>query len=108
MFKIIGTEIYLTRGDTANIAVSIIDPNTKEEYELQAGDLIKFSMKENIADTTFVLQKTFTNKAIKILPADTDSLDFGEYLYDIELTFANGDVNTIIPPSLFKIENEIS
>ena len=43
-----------------------------------------------------------------IEPEDTSGLDFGNYVYDVELTLADGTVNTIIPPSTFKVMGEVT
>lgn len=44
---------------------------------------------------------------INILPEDTESLRFGKYVYDVQLTF-NGAVKTIIKPSTFTIGEEVT
>lgn len=41
-------------------------------------------------------------------PEDTKDLGFGEYVYDVELTFANGDVDTFINNAKFILAPEVS
>jgi hypothetical protein len=41
-------------------------------------------------------------------PDDTKGLGFGEYVYDVELTFANGDVDTFINNARFSLVPEVS
>ena len=42
-----------------------------------------------------------------LYPTDTQTLEFGTYVYDIQLTKANGDVDTFITASKFKITAEV-
>ena len=44
---------------------------------------------------------------LRINPADTKALGFGEYTYDIEITFANGDVDTFIHEARFILAPEV-
>ena len=106
MVKIQGTTIIMTRGDTATIDLSIKDDN-KEEYELEDGDVVVFSVKKNLSDEKYLMKKTFDEKQIVIESDDTKDLSFGEYLYDVELTFSDGKVATIITPSTLKLEGEV-
>lgn len=106
MVKVQGTNIYMTRGDTATINLSIKD-NRKEEYELVEGDVVVFSVKREIEDKNYVLQKAFIDKQIVIEHEDTKNLDFGKYVYDIQVTFSDGKVSTIITPSELHLESEV-
>ena len=45
---------------------------------------------------------------IKISPDDTKNLDYGQYFYDVQVTMANGDVATVIPPTAFNILEEVN
>ena len=40
-------------------------------------------------------------------PADTHELDFGKYVYDVELTTGT-DVYTVIEPSCFEVMKEVT
>jgi hypothetical protein len=106
MVKVQGTNIYMTRGDTATINLSIKDDN-KIEYELMEGDVVVFSVKKEMEDKGYVIQKTFVDKTIVIEHEDTKNLDFGKYVYDIQLTFIDGKVSTIITPSDLVLEGEV-
>lgn len=44
---------------------------------------------------------------LAIKPEDTKNLAFGKYVYDIELTKANGEVDTFITKAVFKITEEV-
>ena len=100
--------IQLTRGDSARISVSItFDENTP--YTVQVGDVVMLSVKKTIADEQYVLQKTMRDDLLfYIEPQDTKSIPFGRYVYDVQITRANGDVYTIIEPSTFEIRQEVT
>ena len=112
MLRIKGKTIYLTRGDTAMFTITIYYPNSSnQEYVVQDGDVVSFTVrseaKKNDA-SDFLLQKRMVDGAITIEPEDTAGLDYGEYLYDVEITTASGVVNTIITASPFVIEEEVT
>lgn len=101
-------EISLTRGDTARLTVSVTNDND-EPYVIQAGDTLTLSVKRSIKDTEFAFQKKIIGgDTFYIEPEDTDSLDFGKYKYDVEITTENGEVYTVIPPTVFKILEEVT
>ncbi len=106
MLEIVQNTIKLTRGDSVSFSVSM--RNGEEEYELQEGDFLTFTVRKNVYASEKLIEKVLTTSIIDIVPADTKLLPFGDYVYDVELTFQNGDVNTIIPPSLFRIMEEVS
>lgn len=92
------TRVTLTRGDTARLKLSIQDENGND-YIPDENDTIVMSVKRSLTDVTFVFQKTLSNDEFLILPVDTASLEPGTYYFDVQATVANGDVNTIIPPT---------
>jgi hypothetical protein len=105
MFKIEGTKIYLTRGDSAEFNINIIDADGNP-YELQEGDLVEFTIKEDIYSSDALIYKTGTT--IVIEPSDTSRLRYGTYVYDVQVTLSDGTVDTIIPPSEFKVLSEVT
>ena len=108
MLSIKDNNISLTRGDTAYFDLYIKDHN------FQVGDIIELSVKKNLKDTEHLFKKVaevpieVEKITLKVEPIDTASATFAEYFYDIQLTRANGDVNTIIPVHKFTITKEVS
>ncbi len=101
--------ISITRGDTGYISVSI--PN----YIFQKDDKIILSVKRNVEEKEYIFQEeiNFEEESevaiIKIKPEDTKDKEFGEYIYDIEfINGISGDVNTIITPNTFIIDEEVT
>lgn len=101
--------IELTRGDTAYITVSVLD------YTFEKDDVILFTVKKRATEENIVFQKKYTidetkeKITIKISPEDTKKSEFGNYVYDIQLTRGlTKDVHTIIPINKFTIAKEVS
>lgn len=97
MFEIKGKDIYLTRGDTFRAQVSM-QYRDGGDYTPVPGDKIRFALKRRYSDyhPIFVKNIAIGDLILEIDPDDTKRLNFGEYVYDIEITFANGDVDTFI------------
>lgn len=107
MLKIINNRIYLTRGDTGYIEIDLADEDN-DAIELDDSDEVVFTLKESTSNNEAILTKTLDEGIVKILPEDTEDLDYGNYVYDIQLTRSNGDVFTIVEPTLFKIMEEVT
>ena len=77
--------IKLTRGDTAKFTVSFTDEGG-DPYDI-SNDVVKFGVKRSPFDSECVLEKTIDSATSKfeLTPADTASLEYGDYLYDIEI-----------------------
>lgn len=113
--------IYLTRGDTADLVVEPIvkDHETGERYIYQPvdGDTVRFALKRDRlkADKSdFVDEEPLFTKDVPIdtmtlliEPEDTKNLPFGNYVYDMELTFSDGAVDTFIEDSPFYLTREV-
>jgi len=110
--EIIGTNISMVRGDSESITIFLKD-SFDNSLSFEDGDTLFFTVKDNINTEKITLQKiitTFEDGAaiIRIDPEDTKGLRFKDYVYDIQLNRADGYVKTIIPPSKFTIEGEVT
>ena len=97
--------IAMTRGDSESITVACSMP-------FADGDTVYFTLRQD-AESEIVLQKAITEffdgkAVIPLLPEDTEPLDFGNYLYDIQVTRADGAVTTLIVPSRFRLNEEVT
>jgi hypothetical protein len=45
---------------------------------------------------------------VEIDPEDTKDLRFGQYVYDVQWTQSNGTIITLVKPSKFIIEHEVT
>lgn len=107
MLKVENNTIYLTRGDSANLNVEIIN-DAGDIYTLEDGDVCEFTVKKYTTSNEVILKKQITNGEMKINPDDTRNLDYGIYYYDVQVTMKNGDVCTVIPPNVFHICEEVN
>ena len=95
--------ISLTRGDTFKAKVSITD-SEGAAYVPNEGDKIRFAMKKNYddAEPLLFINIPIDTMILEITPEDTKSLEFG-----VELTKANGDVDTFITKARIDLTEEV-
>lgn len=116
MYKVEGTTITLTRGDTfyAQITIKRKDGTV---YTPQEGDTIRFALKsprmtsdkKDFIEKEPLILKTIPTETmtLQLDPSDTKNLGFGKYKYDIELTFYDGKVNTFIADADLILTTEV-
>lgn len=110
-----GTSITLTRGDTLRVKVNITVNG--QEYTPTASDSIRFALKHNIMnkkqsaymDPSPLILKSipYDTMILELQPQDTKPLEFGTYVYDIQITFQDGTVDTFITEAVFKLTPEV-
>lgn len=107
-YSIKGTTITLTRGDSFAADISIFQPNG-EPYELSSGDKVRFAMKKAVKDQKVLILRDVPIDTMRLVlyPEDTKDLDFGNYVYDIQLTKSNGEVDTFITRSVLILSEEV-
>lgn len=103
--RISGTNIYMTRGDTERLTV------TCPERPFSEGDMVELTVRAAEAYGAVLLHKRvteFTEGAAHITfePEDTAGLPFCEASYDVQATFSDLGVKTIVKPSAFVIGKE--
>lgn len=114
-FTISGTDITMTRGDTLKVSVSLTKDG--ETYTPVEGDVIRFAVKspkmfcdkgEYVDDEPRILKEIpYDTMTLVLDPADTKGMEFGTYVYDMEITFADGTVDTFITESKFRLKPEV-
>lgn len=115
-YNINGTTIRLTRGDSfaAEVGIYYADGSA---YEPASTDAIRFALKHpemtpgnkdyRQAAPILIKQIPYDTLLLELAPEDTEDLDFGQYVYDIELTKADGTVDTFITASPFILTPEV-
>lgn len=108
MHKISGTTIVLTRGDTFKATVSMIKTDGTE-YTPVPGDSIRFAMKRSFSDSEVLVERNIPIDTclLWLEPSDTADLPFGSYVYDIQITYDNGDIDTFIDRATIKLTEEV-
>lgn len=84
MLTIDGNKIVLTRGDSACIELTIKDAEGND-YDY-SGDTVVFGVKRSVNDKECVLTIPVTDNKITFTPEMTKNMQFGDYLYDVQLT----------------------
>lgn len=87
--------MILTRGDTGAYKFTRI--NAAGEPITEAPDALYFTVKRSFSYSDFVLQKSMEDMTLDndgtwhfvIEPEDTATLDYGDYVYDIEVTVSD-------------------
>lgn len=112
-------KIQMTRGDTflAHVVLSRIIDDVKQEYIPSEGDAVRFAVKhktmnpnktEYLDTEPLILKNIPTDTMLLLLnPEDTKSLGFGEYVYDVQITMADGTVDTFITEEMFRLTPEV-
>lgn len=107
--------ISMTRGDSESITVRCYEKTDGGEsvfLPIEDGDTVYLTVRPD-AEGEIVLQKVIEDfpdgaALIPFAAEDTAGLDFGDYVYDVQLTRANDTVTTLILPSRFSITEEVT
>lgn len=101
--------IMLTRGDTARIQVTITSADGSVYTPVQT-DQIRFAVKKRYTDAEplILINIPVSTMLLEILPEHTSSLSFGTYRYDIQITMADGTIDTFIDRKEFIITEEVA
>lgn len=107
-YSVKGTTITLTRGDSFAADIDIFQPNGHPYIPIE-GDSIRFAMKKTVKDEEPLILKDIPIDTLKLTldPEDTKDLDFGNYIYDIQLTKSTGEVDTFITKSTLILTEEV-
>lgn len=112
-WKIEGENIHLTRGDTFSCTITPQD-DEGTPFEFREGDSYIFTVKRRYTDVNPLIRKDIDTETLELTlaPEDTASLPFGEYVYDVAINTADGDVFTVIPAdpdskAIFKLEKDV-
>lgn len=103
-------EINITRGDSGYALVDMVFKDGTE-YVPEEGDVVRFAMNKDYKHTDteplILIDIPTDTKLLHIEPYHTKSLAYGKYVYDIELTRENGDVDTFVCKKVFRITEEV-
>lgn len=94
--------IYTIKGDTANFKMSIAP------YEVKNGDTLTFTVKKRYGGPVVLTTDADELGQFHIAHEDYDNVAPGFYLYDIQLTTAEGEVYTVVGPANMTIDIEIT
>lgn len=94
-------DIWVTRGDTLLSSLTLMLSNGAE-YTPAENDSIRFAVKKRYGDSTPLINVAVPTDTmlLQVEPAQTKTLRFGTYVYDIEITYDDGVVDTFISGDL--------
>lgn len=105
MVKVTENQIFLTKGDSAELEITIMDGDQEYDY---SNDEVKFGVKKNFADKDCIIEKTVDeNGKVSLEPEDTADLDVGTYFYDLKVVTADNAVCTVIAAAQFVIGHSV-
>ena len=101
MFRIDSTnKITTVQGDTGVIEFKLTNDTLSE------GDIVYFTVKKSYNSPASIVKKvtTFGQDVATIELTSNDTwIDVGVYLYDIQVSFKDGRVDTVILPTTFTV-----
>lgn len=107
--------LSMTRGDTEYLTVGkyreLEGVETLQPFV--EGDTVTLTVREFVGASDVKLSKVVTEfvdgKArFEFNPVDTKDLEFGKYVYDVELKNSDQSITTILKPSIFEISGEVT
>ena len=111
MVNISGSTITITRGDTLEAVLEISYADGRP-YEVQAGDVIRFALKQKYTDREPILLKEIPHDTmlLRLEASETKLLTAGwaPYVYDIQITMEDGTVDTFIDRAKFIVTEEVA
>ena len=112
-YKRNAADLELIRGDSLNLALTITNTNDNAEpFAFTEGDLATFTVRQNAKSRVLIKKeyKDLTGNVLEINvdPEETEELEAGIYVYDVEIRFKDGRVKTIIPPAEIKVIQDVT
>ena len=106
-----GTNLSMIKGDSEAIKVVLNSKGTQVPFS--DGDTVFFTMRKQIPSEDIIIQKIITDfqrgaALIQLDPSDTENLPSRLYFYDVQITFASGEVKTVVRPSEFRLEEGVT
>ena len=108
MVTVVNNTITLVRGDTVEIPVTI-RTRDGEKYIPSEGDVVRFALKDGYGDNVPVLiHKVIPNDSLILRLESCETKEImakkKPYVYDVELTTANGYVDTVVRGIVYILE----
>ena len=98
--------IFLTRGDTCVLKLAVTD-SEEQPYDY-SNDTVQLTVKTSTYTNTAIIQKNISGDSFVIEPSDTANLEYGKYVYDVQIITSTHNVYTVIAPADFIICNEVN
>lgn len=109
MIRIEHNNIHITRGDPASFFVEI---GVYDGGELP--DYLTMTVKDSVNDDGILFQEGAVYDiddggfTVYIAEGDTEKLEYGDYVYDLECLYEDGYRMTVLEPHLFEVRSEVT
>ena len=101
-----GKTLSQMRGDTGVLRLNLTVDG--EPYELADGDTAVLTVKKNLKAKSPLLQKACENGLFCFEHADTQGLPTGTYVYDVQVTLADGQVYPVLGPNTYRLLPDVT
>lgn len=96
----------IIKKDTASFDVAL------DNYNLETGDSVTFTISKQVEEEEPILQKTVTDfvdgiATVKLTKEDTN-IEVGTYLYDIQIDTSDGRTDTVVGPAKFTVKGGVT
>ena len=107
-------DIEFVRGDSCPVSFTLTDAEGNP-LEDMTGTNIYFTVKISYSESNYIFQKTYSGGTITkngnkfsllILPTDTQSLDYGRYVYDICVVTSSENYKATLVRGTITLTNE--
>lgn len=101
--------IKMTRGDTLIVTITIYDADGNE-YIPDLSDQIRFALKKDYSDETPLIIKDISPRDMKLRVESSETKQLeqpGSYVYDIQITYGDGVVDTFIHNATLELIEEV-
>ena len=111
MIEIRKYDISITRGDAAYITFDLRTANGQTAVLTQY-DIVRCQVRDRKVDGELMFEGQVERDGNQFIwhirPENTAGLEFGEYYWDAQVEYINGDIFTFIPVSRFVVLPEIT
>lgn len=110
MVSITGSTVTITKGDTLDATLELFTGDGAP-YEVQEGDMIRFALKRKYSDKGPLIRKDIPTDTMRLRLESSETkrlrAAWAPYVYDIQLTTADGTVDTCIDRGRFIVTEEV-
>ena len=113
MITIDETNIAITRGDSAYIQFNITDMSGNP-ITLTENDIVRSQVRKKPNDGDLIIDGDIIRNNLEntiiwhIRPEDTKDCEVGNYYWDAQVEYPNGDIFTFVPVSKFRLLSEVT
>ena len=108
MVRINGKTITMTRGDSLHAVVNMVNMDGTPFVPAE-GDIVLFVANTTYGGTSTLIEVEVPHDTLtlNLEPEDTADLEIGNYVWEMKLIKADGDVDTFIDKGTLRLDQEV-